>query len=1407
MKSISCILLRMKSLRVARVALSLAAAAAVATLVAVVVRGPIATGGPRVALDPFGNATIGLSANLLSAVLLVLITSIAAVVAVYAQRNLTGQARPARFAALECTVVFGLSLVVLASSLPLLAVGWTTAGLAMSALVAHASTPRARAAARSVRNRLMLGDFLLWTAVAVCGLLLGTLNVDALAQATAGATTIELALVATLFVLAGAVRSALVPAHRWLPEVAEGPSPVSALLHAGFVNGIGILSLLLWPLVVASPTARATALVLGVLTALLATAQHRVRSDVKGRLASSTSSQMGYLAITVALGIPAAVLVHLIGHGLWKAGLFLGAGGAVTRVRSSGHVSVHPKSARSFMAAALGALTVLAAATVSGPWGDSLLTMPGYLVPVTVALTAASVGAYAAVTRSRGNAVSAFAVVVAASALYVLAVRAAEHVLSDLPGWIPPTWGQPGATVVAVVSLLLILVGVCAWRLDASIRRGGYPRLVAAVARTTMAPSPVVRRISLTSPQPEAKVAAPEVSSMAAALAAQSVSPLWPLHAFVASNPIAGFEGLPFVDATRAAATAWGSRPGIDAHLLRLAVRDGAVSDDILLTIAESVVPGPDVALQGLVRQRAELVRALLLADDAPAPDVEVVRRAIGSSGLVSETFSALKSPAELVVAHSPSLASLDARARDVVSTYASRAYGAPAWPADTRSVWMALRADAASLDRRLGTRGASDLIARLSASADEALADLTQDLGLADTHLVTAFTRVLTRDPGWVAHLAWRQRLGLATGNEEILDLLVSRLAMEAVVVAAGGAPPKQDESQQRDLAPMVATMLAAVGCDALSVGDEAWASLHEIAATVGDVGLDTLRLRAWEESYRRPVLDSLGQRAAQLRDSRPEPTIEAPHSPPASAQLVMCIDVRSERLRRHLEAAGPWETFGAAGFFGIGLSHCSPSGHVSERLPALLRPEYEITELPATGQNRQWLSSDLAESVHCIESQIATPFAFAEAAGWVTGPTAMVHTFSPRWSSAILSRVGKRLRLPAQGTLVIERGSHAPSGFDLTHLVDAAEGFLRTTGLLEPSPVVLLVGHGGSAANNPHVAAYDCGACGGQAGDVSARVMAQVLNDARVREELRERGISIADETWFGAALHDTTRDRVDILSEVPPCRRATVDELTRDLSRACDAVALERAELLPGGMPVELRGLRRVLDGRAVDWAQVRPEWGLAGNAAIVIGPRSLTSGLDLDGRVFLQSYRPDLDLDGSALDFLLGAPLVVAQWISMQYWCSTVDPEVFGAGDKTTHNVIAPYAGEPAPLTGVLTGVRGDLRIGLPWQAVSSIAPDGSRWSQRPFHEPLRLLAVVYAEPQAVESVIMRRPEVSRLVTGEWIDLVVIEPDSGRLLRWHQGGEWVEVDGADLNDLEQPDYVAATLTKRESVLGHD
>ena len=176
------------------------------------------------------------------------------------------------------------------------------------------------------------------------------------------------------------------------------------------------------------------------------------------------------------------------------------------------------------------------------------------------------------------------------------------------------------------------------------------------------------------------------------------------------------------------------------------------------------------------------------------------------------------------------------------------------------------------------------------------------------------------------------------------------------------------------------------------------------------------------------------------------------------------------------------------------------------------------------------------------------------------------------------------------------------------------------------------------------------------------------------------------------------------------------------------------------------------------RSRDWSEVRPEWGLAGNAAFIVAPRSRTAGLDLGGRAFMHSYDHRQDGDLKVLELIMTAPMVVTNWINLQYYASAVDNRAFGSGNKVIHNVVGQL--------GVYLGNGGDLMTGLPWQSVH----DGNQYQ----HEPMRLLVVIEAPRDAVGQIIDRHPTVRDLVTNGWMSLVAL--DNEHFFRWTAEGAW-------------------------------
>jgi uncharacterized protein YbcC (UPF0753/DUF2309 family) len=353
------------------------------------------------------------------------------------------------------------------------------------------------------------------------------------------------------------------------------------------------------------------------------------------------------------------------------------------------------------------------------------------------------------------------------------------------------------------------------------------------------------------------------------------------------------------------------------------------------------------------------------------------------------------------------------------------------------------------------------------------------------------------------------------------------------------------------------------------------------------------------------------------------------------------------------------------------------------------------------------------------------------------------LANDVAPRWVRKLADRARPAL------TPCCDGHDGAP-GLSLAERIAYARALFALTGMRRATaPIVVLAGHAGHATNNPYAAALDCGACGGHGGGDNARVMAAILNDPEVRTELAKDGEPLPEDTVFVAAEHCTTTDTVTLFGTgaLPLSHWERLNEVEAALARAGAANAARRAAAL-GRTPDDLAV-------GAAHWGEVRAEWGLAGNAAFIVGPRTLTRDIDLEGRAFLHSYDWRTDPEGEALETILTAPMVVAQWINCQYLFSTMDPERYGAGDKPLHN--------PVGRLGVLRGNEGDLCVGLPLQ---SLFDDEGR----PAHIPQRLLTVVQAPMNRVEAVVERQAVLRRLFGNGWVQLVVIDPATGRAHRW-------------------------------------
>lgn len=300
----------------------------------------------------------------LSAVMLLLVSFLGAVVLRFSGNYLAGDPNQGRFIRWMCLTIGSVLTLTISGNFLMFALAWMATSLSLHQLLTfYRERPAALISARKKFLISRLGDAALLGALGACWHCFGTwefsqiFTATEIAQAQADHPT-SLALSAFLLVIGALLKSAQFPFHSWLPDTMEAPTPVSALMHAGIVNAGGFLVVRFSPLITLSPVSLNALSLIGAFTALFASVVMLTQTSIKRSLAYSTIAQMGFMMLQCGLGAFALAILHLVAHSLYKAHAFLSSGSIVALRRSAcvptGRSSVPPFVLASTLLTAVG---------------------------------------------------------------------------------------------------------------------------------------------------------------------------------------------------------------------------------------------------------------------------------------------------------------------------------------------------------------------------------------------------------------------------------------------------------------------------------------------------------------------------------------------------------------------------------------------------------------------------------------------------------------------------------------------------------------------------------------------------------------------------------------------------------------------------------------------------------------------------------------------------------------------------------------------------------------------------------------------------------------------------------------------------------------------------------------------
>lgn len=444
----------------------------------------------------------------------------------------------------------------------------------------------------------------------------------------------------------------------------------------------------------------------------------------------------------------------------------------------------------------------------------------------------------------------------------------------------------------------------------------------------------------------------------------------------------------------------------------------------------------------------------------------------------------------------------------------------------------------------------------------------------------------------------------------------------------------------------------------------------------------------------------------------------------------FVFCIDVRSELMRKCLESFR-YKTIGAAGFFNLAITVESTTSSANY-CPVIVNPELSL-DGKKLNQARKTDFASLAATL----SQGISSLSFVEFFG-------LHYLF--QFIKNSLPKIFKPSNCATSVQFDIEQVITAwqrANKFD--YLITCLSAFLKVLNLSDSTPkYVVICGHRADVNNNHFHSKLQCGACGGQSGELNAQLMCALLNESQIRTALKTHNHNISETTRFIPAIHNTAADQLHLL-EIDH-KNCTIFEQIKSNLNSINASSTMRLQH-------KYQKYNRNAPTNH-DWSETQPDLGLVSNSLFIIADRHITQGIDLADSAFLQNYNPNADTDLSLLTSILEGPVSVALGINMQYNFAALSKDVLSSHSKTTHNLVSTL--------GVMQGQLSDLRLGLPYEAFSD--------NQSCFHEPHILSVVIHQTAENIAKVINKTQSFKTYLKHQWLKLYILDVHSNQVIAY-------------------------------------